>query len=87
MNKKSFRVIFSKTLQHLIVVSELARTTGKTNESGMTSGNFLQKICKIRPLTFYLFCAWGVVGISQNALAELMIQADKSAQKMSSLSY
>lgn len=81
MNKKSFRVIFSKTLQHLIVVSELARTTGKTNESGMTSGNFLQKICKIRPLTFYLFCAWGVVGISQNALAELMIQADKSAQK------
>ena len=81
MNKKSFRVIFSKTLQRLVAVSELAKTTGKTNESGTTSGNFLQKICKIRPLTFYLFCAWGVVGISQNALAELMIQADKSAQK------
>ncbi|SUT95652.1 heme utilization or adhesion protein [Actinobacillus lignieresii] len=81
MNKKSFRVIFSKTLQCLVVVSELARTTGKANEAGMTSGVISQKICKIRPLTFSLFCALGFVGFSENALAELLIQADKNAPK------
>ncbi|VEB25635.1 heme utilization or adhesion protein [Actinobacillus lignieresii] len=81
MNKKSFRVIFSKTLQCLVVVSELARITGKANEAGMTSGVISQKICKIRPLTFSLFCALGFVGFSENALAELLIQADKNAPK------
>lgn len=37
--------------------------------------------CKIRPLTFSLFCALGFVSFSENALAELIIQADKSAPK------
>ncbi|MGX2968435.1 two-partner secretion domain-containing protein, partial [Ursidibacter sp. B-7004-1] len=83
MNKKCFRVIFSKTLQRLIVTSELAKTTGKSNE---TSGSFglpdLQLFARIRPLTFSLFCALGFVAFSNNALAEtLIIQADKSAPK------
>ena len=83
MNKKCFRVIFSKTLQRFIVTSELAKTDGKSNE---TSGSFglpdLQLFARIRPLTFSLFCALGFVAFSNNALAEtLIIQADKSAPK------
>ncbi|WP_077663972.1 ESPR domain-containing protein [Rodentibacter caecimuris] len=32
MNKNCFRVIFSKTLQCLVVTSELAKTEGKSTE-------------------------------------------------------
>lgn len=35
MNKKSYRVIFSKTLNQLIVVSELARTQGKATSENV----------------------------------------------------
>ncbi|WP_420914369.1 filamentous hemagglutinin N-terminal domain-containing protein [Actinobacillus equuli] len=83
MNKKSFRVIFSKTLQRLVVVSELAKSEGKGGEASAssTSGLISSIFCKIRPLTFSLFCALGFVCFSENALAELVIQADKSAPK------
>ncbi|WP_018651251.1 filamentous hemagglutinin N-terminal domain-containing protein [Actinobacillus capsulatus] len=83
MNKKSFRVIFSKTLQRLVVVSELAKSEGKGGEASAssTSGLISSIFCKIRPLTFSLFCALGFVSFSENALAELVIQADKSAPK------
>lgn len=81
MNKQCFRVIFSKTLQRLVVVSELAKSEGKSSES-LSSGQILQKICKMRPLVFSLFCALGFVAFSDNVLAEtLIIQADKSAPK------
>ena len=33
MNKKCFCVIFSKTLQRLVVTSELAKSEGKSTES------------------------------------------------------
>ncbi|OQS58710.1 filamentous hemagglutinin [Actinobacillus suis] len=83
MNKKSFRVIFSKTLQRLVVVSELAKSEGKGGEASASSTSWLISsiFCKIRPLTFSLFCALGFVSFSENALAELIIQADKSAPK------
>ncbi|WP_150540077.1 hemagglutinin repeat-containing protein [Actinobacillus vicugnae] len=81
MNKKSFRIIFSKTLQRLVVVSELAKSAGKGSETCATSGDVWQKIYPIRPLTFSLFCALGFVSFSESALAELIIQADKSAPK------
>ncbi|EXI62482.1 Large exoprotein involved in heme utilization or adhesion [Mannheimia granulomatis] len=81
MNKQCFRVIFSKTLQRLVVVSELAKSEGKSTESS-SSGQILQKICKIKPLVFSLFYALGFVTFSQNAFAEdLIIQADSSASK------
>ncbi|QPB41634.1 two-partner secretion domain-containing protein [Rodentibacter haemolyticus] len=80
MNKQCFRVIFSKTLQRLVVVSELAKSEGKSTEQ--TSLGFPQIFAKIRPLTFSLFCALGFVAFSENVLAEtLIIQADKSAPK------
>lgn len=79
MNKKCFRVIFSKTLQRLVVTSELAKTEGKSSEQ--VSGGFSSLFCKIRPLTFSLYCALGFVAFSNSALANLIIQADKSAPK------
>ncbi|MFP4733220.1 two-partner secretion domain-containing protein [Pasteurella multocida] len=83
MNKKCFRVIFSKTLQRLVVTSELAKAEGKSNEvSGPLSLPLSQLFARIRPLTFSLFCALGFVTFSHPALAEtLIIQADKSAPK------
>ena len=33
MNKQCFRVIFSKTLQRLVVTSELAKSEGKSTEN------------------------------------------------------
>ncbi|MEG9498219.1 filamentous hemagglutinin N-terminal domain-containing protein [Mannheimia indoligenes] len=82
MNKQCFRVIFSKTLQRLVVVSELAKSEGKAEREGLASGKILQKICNLRPLVFSLFCALGFVSFVENALAEtLIIQADNTAQK------
>ncbi|OOF37662.1 hemagglutinin repeat-containing protein [Rodentibacter heidelbergensis] len=79
MNKNCFRVIFSKTLQCLVVTSELAKTEGKSTER--TSSGFPQLFAKIQPLTFSLFCALGLVSFSHTAYAELIIRADKSAPK------
>lgn len=78
MNKKCFRVIFSKTLQRLIVTSELAKAEGKSKESN--SFSHLQIFARIRLLVFGLFFALGFV--TTPTLAEtLIIQADKSAPK------
>ncbi|QSZ39924.1 large exoprotein involved in heme utilizationor adhesion [Actinobacillus pleuropneumoniae] len=79
MNKKCFRVIFSKTLQRLVVTSELAKSEGKSTEQSAFS--LSQIFAQIRPLTFSLYCALGFVAFSDSALANLIIQADKSAPK------
>ncbi|OOH88815.1 hypothetical protein BMT54_08310 [Pasteurellaceae bacterium 15-036681] len=79
MNKQCFRVIFSKTLQRLVVTSELAKSEGKSTEKSPFT--FPQLFANLRPLTFSLFCALGFVAFSDSALANLIIQADKSAPK------
>lgn len=82
MNRQCFRVIFSKTLQRLVVVSELAKADGKAESESTASGGILQKICKIRPLVFSLFCAFGFVSFAENASAETLIitQSDQDLQ-------
>ncbi|MFZ7203305.1 hemagglutinin repeat-containing protein [Avibacterium avium] len=84
MNKHSFRVIFSKTLQCLIVVSELAKAEGKAkSEMPQTQSavGFLPIFATLKPLTFRLFCALGFV-FSSSAFAEtLIIKADPNAPK------
>ncbi|WP_373099333.1 MULTISPECIES: two-partner secretion domain-containing protein [Pasteurellaceae] len=78
MNKQCFRVIFSKTLQRLTVVSELAKSESKSTEKSPFT--LPQLFARIRPLIFSLFCALGFVTFSDAVLAEtLIIQADKSA--------
>ena len=79
MNKKCFCVIFSKTLQRLVVTSELAKSEGKSTESSAFGLSHI--FAQIQPLTFSLYCALGFVAFSNSALANLIIQADKSAPK------
>ncbi|WP_410683511.1 two-partner secretion domain-containing protein [Avibacterium paragallinarum] len=84
MNKNNFRVIFSKTLQRFIVVSELAKAEGKAkSEMPQTQSavGFLPIFAKLKPFTFRLFCALGFV-FSPSAFAEtLIIKADPNAPK------
>ncbi|MFU2077868.1 hemagglutinin repeat-containing protein [Avibacterium endocarditidis] len=84
MNKHYFRVIFSKTLQRLIVVSELAKTEGKAKydmPQKQSAVGFLPIFATLKPLTFRLFCALGFV-FSPSAFAEtLIIKADPNAPK------
>lgn len=83
MNKKCFRVIFSKTLQRLVVTSELAKADGKSTEvSACPTLPFASIFPQLRPLVFSLFCALGFVAFSDSALAEtLIIKTDKAAPK------
>ena len=80
MNKQCFRVIFSKTLQRFVVVSELAKSEGKSTEKHDVSLSHVS--ARLKPLAFSLFCVLGFVAFSESAVAEtLIIQADKSAPK------
>ena len=80
MNKQCFRVIFSKTLQRFVVVSELAKSEGKSTEKHDVS--LYHVPVRLKSLAFSLFCVLGFVTFSESAVAEtLIIQADKSAPK------
>ncbi|MBN6710200.1 filamentous hemagglutinin N-terminal domain-containing protein, partial [Haemophilus haemoglobinophilus] len=83
MNNKYFRVIFSKVLNCLVVVSELAKSEGKDNKKcGAFLLPFSQFLGKLKPIAFRFFCALGFVTFTTHALAEtLIIQADKAAPK------
>ena len=50
MNKQCFRVIFSKTLQRLVVVSELAKSEGKSTERNDFRVSHL--VAQLKPLTY-----------------------------------
>ncbi|RZN60695.1 filamentous hemagglutinin N-terminal domain-containing protein [Avibacterium paragallinarum] len=94
MNKQTYRVIFSKTLNRMIVVSELAKTCGKAASENLGIEKNLQNLTAlysslnrhsslywtIKPLQFSLFLALGYVSFSPVAMAdEMAIRADKSA--------
>ncbi|PJG82642.1 filamentous hemagglutinin N-terminal domain-containing protein, partial [Caviibacterium pharyngocola] len=82
MNKKCFRVIFSKTLQRLIVTSELAKSAGKSTDARSDNNTIHTSTLTLKPLVFSLFCAFGWVLFPDFALAEtLIIQADGNAPK------
>ncbi|MGF7433865.1 ESPR-type extended signal peptide-containing protein, partial [Pasteurella bettyae] len=80
MNKHCFRVVFNKTLQRLVVVSELAKSEAKSTEKKNFS--FPSITVRLKTLVFSLFCALGFVSFSNSALADaLIIRADKTAPK------
>lgn len=58
MNKHCFRTIFSKTLQRIVVVSELAKSAGKSESESMTSGAILQKFAKFDRLRSACSVRW-----------------------------
>ncbi|HEA3278464.1 TPA: hemagglutinin repeat-containing protein [Pasteurella multocida] len=82
MNKHCYRVIFSKTQQQFIVVSEIAKTAGQAKSEGKISAETesMKTLAKLtalfspipqsvfQPLSFALLCAWGLVSM-QSAYA------------------
>ncbi|BFU64113.1 hemagglutinin repeat-containing protein [Rodentibacter abscessus] len=84
MNKQCFRVIFSKTLQRLVVTSELAKSADKSNsgEKHQSAVGFESILATLKPLSFSLFCVLGFVMFSSQAVADtLIIKADPNAPK------
>ncbi|WP_077315918.1 hemagglutinin repeat-containing protein, partial [Basilea psittacipulmonis] len=85
MNKRYFRVIFSKTLQRFVAVSELAKSESKSKNTipqMQHAVSFLPILGTLKPLTFRLLCALGFVTVSSYVSADtLIIKADPNAPK------
>ncbi|WP_132689205.1 hemagglutinin repeat-containing protein [Volucribacter psittacicida] len=82
MNKQCFRVIFSKTLQRLVVVSELAKSSDKSTSNKQSAVNFKPIFATLTSLSLHLFCALGFVSFSTPVLADtLIIKADPNAPR------
>ncbi|SUB33139.1 protein PfhB1 [[Pasteurella] mairii] len=81
MNKNGYRVIFSKTLQRWVVVSEFSQGESKATTAFKPFFTPSLSHVAIKPLVFSLYCALGFVVFSDLALANLIIQADTSAPK------
>ena len=84
MNKRHYKVIFSRVLNQLVVVSELAKSQGKAQSENVSSeqektGLFSTALL-LNPIHFSLMLALGFVFLSPSVHAEDMaIRADKSA--------
>ncbi|MDP8169701.1 hemagglutinin repeat-containing protein [Pasteurella skyensis] len=78
MNKHCYRVIFSKTLNQLVVVSELSKSEGKHSGSCSKFANSVDNVAAcLKPLCFSVFCALGFV--SSSFADTLIIKADATA--------
>ena len=84
MNKHHYKVIFSRVLNQLVVVSELAKSQGKAQSENVSpeqekTGLFSTAL-SLNPIHFSLMLALGFVFLSPSVHAEDMaIRADKSA--------
>ena len=84
MNKRHYKVIFSRVLNQLVVVSELAKSQGKAQSENVSSeqektGVFSTAL-SLNPIHFSLMLALGFVFLVPSVHAEDMaIRADKSA--------
>lgn len=88
MNKNHYKVIFSRALNQLVVVSELAKTQGKATSENLegaelkTTSNSTALVSLLKPIHFSLMVALGFVYLapsSAQANADMAIRADKSA--------
>ena len=86
MNKRHYKVIFSRVLNQLVVVSELAKSQGKAQSENVSSeqektGLFSTALSfSLNSIHFSLMLALGFVFLSPSVHAEDMaIRADKSA--------
>ena len=84
MNKRHYKVIFSRVLNQLIVVSELAKSQGKAQSENVSSEQektgLFSTALSLNPIHFSLMLALGFVFLSPSVQAEDMaIRADKSA--------
>ena len=84
MNKKHYKIIFSRVLNQLMVVSELAKSQGKAQSENVSSEQektgLFSTALSLNPIHFSLMLALGFVFLSPSAHAQDMaIRADKSA--------
>ena len=84
MNKHHYKVIFSRVLNQLVVVSELAKSQGKAQSENVSSEQektgLFSTALSLNPIHFSLMLALGFVFLSPSVHAEDMaIRADKSA--------
>ena len=84
MNKRHYKVIFSRVLNQLVVVSELAKSQGKAQSENVSSEQektgLFSTALSLNPIHFSLMLALGFVFLSPSVHAEDMaIRADKSA--------
>ena len=84
MNKRHYKVIFSRVLNQLVVVSELAKSQGKAQSENVSSEQektgLFSSTLSLNPIHFSLMLALGFVFLSPSVYAEDMaIRADKSA--------
>ena len=84
MNKRHYKVIFSRVLNQLVVVSELAKSQGKAQSENVSpeqeKTGLFSTAFSLNPIHFSLMLALGFVFLSPSVQAEDMaIRADKSA--------
>ena len=84
MNKRHYKVIFSRVLNQLVVVSELAKSQGKAQSENVSpeqeKTRLFSSTLSLNPIHFSLMLALGFVFLSPSVHAEDMaIRADKSA--------
>ena len=84
MNKRHYKVIFSRVLNQLVVVSELAKSQGKAQSENVSSEQektgLFSTALSLNPIHFSLMLVLGFVFLSPSVHAEDMaIRADKSA--------
>ena len=85
MNKRHYKVIFSRVLNQLVVVSELAKSQGKAQSENVSSeqektGLFSTALSfSLNPIHFSLMLALGFVFLPSVHAEDMAIRADKSA--------
>ncbi|WIM82664.1 hemagglutinin repeat-containing protein [Gallibacterium anatis] len=84
MNKHLYRIIFSKTLQRLVVVSEIATREGKAKHEGQhchTASLSQRPHWRLKALTVGLYSLLGFFYLTSAHADELQIRADNTAPK------
>lgn len=85
MNKRHYKVIFSRVLNQLVVVSELAKSQGKAQSENVSpeqekTGLFSTALSfSLNSIHFSLMLALGFVFLPSVHAEDMAIRADKSA--------
>ncbi|HHF1629328.1 TPA: ESPR domain-containing protein, partial [Haemophilus influenzae] len=83
MNKRHYKVIFSRVLNQFVVVSELAKSQGKAQSENVSSEQektgLFSTALSLNPIHFSLMLALGFVFLPSVHAEVMAIRADKSA--------
>ncbi|AWP53751.1 hypothetical protein DLJ98_02990 [Haemophilus influenzae] len=83
MNKRHYKVIFSRVLNQFVVVSELAKSQGKAQSENVSSEQektgLFSTALSLNPIHFSLMLALGFVFLPSVHAEDMVIRVDKSA--------